>query len=881
MAEIDDYDAEPVMCERPACGSDANGDTTVVVADANTSVRSALRSGARLGQEDEKLILDILSEITCCFEAQLRLLPKMQAVRHELAKRRKVPGAAANVASSIGSGTTVFNADGDNLFCVVPGDDSEGDDSVGASVCGVLQSSGSVDVGAIDGYLASQKARTSKGHDETKCLADVGAHGTLTLCNPNRESDTRASLSKRGQASAEVANSSHQEVAPVSPNRLKPKIETCSSGLSSPGLQLSGSQSSRASRRATAQQPSQQVTIELWPMFLASNKIDTVPFGGELPDINMQSEDARYFLNAKVGVVYKSENPFLQYIPILHPNSRLRVVIDVLTMIVVIYEMVTIPMGSFEEVTVDKSVFVRRVSALTTIFWLFELFTQFCFGFWTDEDAIEMRICNIAKRYTRSGWFYVDVLLVLIDLLLFMMYQKYSYIVRMARFTRVARIFRLLKVARFMHVSRLFKLKKILGEVSDLVSSNVVFTGLRILEGIVKIVLFCHIIGCAWYALGKNNVFTGSSLTWIEELRQKREFDNDTWVYWYLVCIYFAFSIFTPAAPPLGISPVNLPEQLFMVISFLTGVVVFTTFASSVTSTIVLLKSQKMTNAKQELLLRQFISDHGVSSILASRILRCIRERSSSGRVITLEADLHILHDLPKDIIRSLRFEVYHRAIVLHPFFRHFRADHLALLRHLSQNGVTQRVYRKGDLVFKDREPATHMMFIYPAHTPGSHRIVLRFDGQRIKEDRISESFDSTIARERFVPDCQRFLHEEEWFGETALWLADNAGEAIRGAFRPWRREGYVECLQRCCLSLLCGTEFRRVVSMDEDLLRLCRGYAREFKQLLDSIAGSRDIWRDSTVSEQLIANAQSEVLLSPTRWEALRLWVSNCVHRG
>merc|ERR1712003_113065 len=102
---------------------------------------------------------------------------------------------------------------------------------------------------------------------------------------------------------------------------------------------------------------------------------------------------------------------------------------------------------------------------------------------------------------------------------------------------------------------------------------------------IVIIIFICHFVACGWHALGRYN--NDSDQTWVKWARL-HEHDESTlfkteFAYRYLISLHWAFCQFTPAG--MEVNPQNLRERAFTVCVIVVGMISFSSFVSTITST--------------------------------------------------------------------------------------------------------------------------------------------------------------------------------------------------------------------------------------------------------------------------------------------------------
>merc|ERR1719217_1561451 len=110
-------------------------------------------------------------------------------------------------------------------------------------------------------------------------------------------------------------------------------------------------------------------------------------------------------------------------------------------------------------------------------------------------------------------------------------------------------------------------------EIEDRIHSESLNICLDVLKGLCTIVLICHIIACIWFAIGRSRHHG-----WVDHFKVV---DRDTG-YQYATSLHWSLTQFAPAS--MEVSPRTADERVFNIIMILFGLVIFSSFISSVTA---------------------------------------------------------------------------------------------------------------------------------------------------------------------------------------------------------------------------------------------------------------------------------------------------------
>jgi len=180
---------------------------------------------------------------------------------------------------------------------------------------------------------------------------------------------------------------------------------------------------------------------------------------------------------------------------VIGPNSKFRVFWDTLSICVLGYDILTVPMTAFN--LPDDSSVLKTFDLLCTVFWTMDMTLSFFTGY-HDAGILEMRPSKIARGYLRS-WFAFDFLVIFLDWLMILTESGLADIVGVLRISKVVRMVRIFRLFRLL---RLLKMPALLDEVSDHIQSDYLFTAFGVARSLVVIAVVNHFIACGWYAVG-------------------------------------------------------------------------------------------------------------------------------------------------------------------------------------------------------------------------------------------------------------------------------------------------------------------------------------------------------------------------------------------
>lgn len=394
--------------------------------------------------------------------------------------------------------------------------------------------------------------------------------------------------------------------------------------------------------------------------------------------------------------VRRSEGFFGRFV--VHPTARRRFLWDIAGILIMLYDTVTIPLQVFDLHGTDETYILGKVSMG---YWTIDIPLSFFVGYF-QKGILEMRPSRIAARYM-STWMPLDVSIVLLDWTVQILTAGDSEGVgaKSTHLARVSRTLRAMRILRSLRLLRLLKLRHLMDEIQDRINSEYVHVVLRIVKLIIAIAMLNHFIACLWYKIG-------SSDGWVEENGQ----EDASVEYLYTSSLHWSLTQFTPAS--MEIVPTNTMERTFAVIVLLFAMIIFSSFVSSITTTMTHLGnlSAQLGKTKQFNKLRWYLRDHGVTTVLAVRIQKYLESavKDSKGRV--KESDVELLDMLSVPLRMELRHIIISPTITVHPFFRGYGDTSLQAMRQVCHAATSEAMVWYGDLMFTANEVAKRMYFL-------------------------------------------------------------------------------------------------------------------------------------------------------------------------
>lgn len=406
---------------------------------------------------------------------------------------------------------------------------------------------------------------------------------------------------------------------------------------------------------------------------------------------------------------------------IMHPYCLPRILWDLASMLMVLYDIIMVPMAFFN---LSESVFMDVMTWMTRIFWTLDMGMSLKTGVIMPDGRISFDFRFILIRYLRS-WFVLDVFIVTSDWSEFFM--SLSQDTDSAGLSNITRGFRIVRSVRLL---RLLRMKSVMQAISERIQSDNLFFLLNVMKMTVCIVTFAHIGACIWWGLGKRGGDTWSQ-TYLEDdvgIEQR-----------YLISLHWTLSQFSGGMEE--VRPRAAIERFFVVVMWIVSFMAAASVASILTSSLVQAHIIGGSQARQLSTLRRYLKQNSISKGLGLRVQRSAKHAISGD----LNPEAVDLLGVVSDQLRlEMHFEMYSELFRCHPFFDQCIHYCPPCLRRICHQAATTLLLDVGDVIFsKGEAPAEPKMYFL---------------------------FKGTVEYQ--APSGETVtLSERQWIGEPVLWL--------------------------------------------------------------------------------------------------------------
>jgi len=455
---------------------------------------------------------------------------------------------------------------------------------------------------------------------------------------------------------------------------------------------------------------------------------------------------------------------------VMGPGSAKRLVWDVLSLLLVLFDMIVVPMSVFDP---PESAFTTAMTWITRTFWTLDILVAFFSGVVMNDGRTIMGLTQIANRYVRR-WFLFDVLIVGVDWLevVFQRVQMFGYV----RLGKSSRLFKILRLIRLLRVVRMSKY-------DSMITEHVASEKIAIAAHGVKITMFtlalAHLAACAWYGVGNLDYST----SWIKHY----ELDREPWGVRYLTALHWGASQFSGGMDEFH--PQNALERSYAVSMFIGAYLISTLVVSALTSTMT--KLEVLANDRHQMIasFRRWLQQNGISRNLMSRAQRNAQHALIEHNRFVPEERVELLQ-LTSDALRAeIRLEMFSPILSVHPFFRKYALECPQVMRKVCHEAISWLLANGGDVLFSAGErAAAPKMYIVSAGT-----------------------LTYTDPTGGYV-----VVSEREWIAEANLWT-------------KWMHQGELKAQAECRLCVVDSQKFQSIVSSFDHLRFDPRKYAAAY----------------------------------------------------
>ena len=228
----------------------------------------------------------------------------------------------------------------------------------------------------------------------------------------------------------------------------------------------------------------------------------------------------------------------------------------------------------------------------------------------------------------------------------------------------------------------------------------------------------------------------------------------------YATALHWSLTQFTPAAT--DVQARNGAERAYSIFVILLALLTFSSFVSSITTTMQHLHALQAARESHEIQLRSFFSENNISAELGTRVTMFLQKHHKTDGNRTHESDLKFLEMLPGNMKRQLREELHLPILTRMPYMRQLHLVDPYTLQRVAHTAVSQLSYHKGEIMFSPGDRASAVWFLLDGVADYVHKV---------DERAICLRLDGTPSPKGDWNCLSRSLSAGTWVGDPSLWL--------------------------------------------------------------------------------------------------------------
>jgi len=397
-----------------------------------------------------------------------------------------------------------------------------------------------------------------------------------------------------------------------------------------------------------------------------------------------------------------------KYPYILRPASKLRVGWDILAVLMLMYDMISLPLAVFyyDE---HAAYVLYALQLVVTVYWLCDIPATFMTAVYVNSRLLT-RPQDIARRYL-SSWLLIDILILIPDIVVLTAtsgpdvsspvasgsdtVSKNS--LGMARAMRGSRVLRLL---RFLRLLRVVKLLKVIGNLKARVNNAFVLLAVSIARFVFLTMYMLHVLACGWFLIGMEDG-AWASVAGLELMDASVQ---------YMRSLEWALARVHPSMLRENMELATYAEKALAAFACLGSLCFSTIFISSITNTMAEVQRQHQRHKAMLNSVREYCGSHYISATHAMKIKRYVEREHLRKK--TLHSHLELINTLPQDMLSDLFHEARSQTLQHHELFDSLGRKTPAMELELCSKAMSEQYMLLSDKIFKQGEASTAMYII-------------------------------------------------------------------------------------------------------------------------------------------------------------------------
>jgi len=437
----------------------------------------------------------------------------------------------------------------------------------------------------------------------------------------------------------------------------------------------------------------------------------------------------------------------------LHPASKFRMVWNMICMVNVIYDIMTMPLDAFD--LSQARGFFSVMEWIMTVFWTIDMVLMFRTGYYV-RTRLEMGAGAVAVHYLKT-WFSVDLFVVVLEWA-----GRFTSMIGAGSLIRSSRIFR---SAKFIKLLRLGKAGDLWMMIKERTNSNVVIMMMTLSSMSALTLCTVHIISCVWFWLGMHQGEKG--WTAYEPGPQGDMIPHSNVVFWYVASSRWVIAQLNGRTDMDARR--TMPERAFTCLAgVVLAVIVRAVFTSVVTKTMIDLSNLQGAKTRRKRAVNAYLQENEITANLMVAVKRHLH-------------DYHIMHNekckeeevlaiLPANVQSELLYETRAPTVSGHCLFRCMNHVKAPCIKHLLRDAVQPLTVVNREVVFDKGDACTRMFFL--------HKGMMLY-GEPSNSDTNSPDISADLL---CLPRAE--VKPGMWLSEAAIWTSwTNRGRCVADEF--------------------------------------------------------------------------------------------------
>lgn len=439
----------------------------------------------------------------------------------------------------------------------------------------------------------------------------------------------------------------------------------------------------------------------------------------------------------------------------LSPHSNGRLAWDMLRLVFVIYEIISIPVVFL---VIPDDFNFKWLEWLLNIFWSIDIVLTFATAT-TVHGEIKTDIGTIAKKYA-STWLLLDLLMVIPEWILSIHTDDGR-----KGFT----VLRSLRIMRVLRVLRVLKLEPIIRRQLNRANSLTVLNGLSMLLMLFTFGVLNHIFACVFFFIGKHteNGFQDEGGWLVQQGLGQQDLDA------YVVALHFSIATFLGESV---VEPGNMTERIFAMCLLVVGMAGLSIFVSFTTNMILQMRqAHKKRNEQKHNIRMYFLRHNKVSTELMLQVKGFLESAMNDEREC-IDDDREVLRGLPLQMQKNVLFEARGPTVSRHVLYAWIQDQHEAAFRNLCFSAFCMSQALAGTIVFEKGDAWERMIFIEDGQLK-----YIQPQTRGSKADYCPTARPTLLLRQITKMHYGIKIKKKSWLGELALWVHgwQNQGDLI------------------------------------------------------------------------------------------------------